>query len=150
MIILLDTNVLLRVADRQSKHHSVAFGAISELRHQGHELRTVPQNVYEFWVVATRPLDRNGLGLTAEETASRLDEFRRLVPLMRDERGVFTAWQTLVVQHGVIGKNAHDARLVAAMLRHGLNHLLTFNRQDFARYSEVTVWTPDEVVSGAQ
>lgn len=37
------------------------------------------------------------------------------------------------------GKNAHDARLVAAMVRHGLTHILTFNAQDFSRYRGITI-----------
>ncbi len=31
--------------------------------------------------------------------------------------------------------NVHDARLTAAMLVHGLTHILTFNISDFARYT---------------
>ena len=37
---------------------------------------------------------------------------------------------------------AHDARLVAAMVRHSISHLLTFNEQDFARYNEIAVIVP--------
>ena len=61
---------------------------------------------------------------------------------MRDERSVFEFWQELVTQHSVKGKQVHDARLVAAMLRHGISHLLTFNVAHFARYSEITVIEP--------
>ena len=39
----------------------------------------------------------------------------------------------------IVGKRAHDARLVAAMVRHGITHLLTFREQDFARFSEIAV-----------
>ena len=31
------------------------------------------------------------------------------------------------------GTNAYDARLAAAMLTHGVTHLLTFNAKDFRR-----------------
>jgi predicted nucleic acid-binding protein len=48
----------------------------------------------------------------------------------------------LVVAYGVKGVNVHDARLVAAMLVHGLTHILTFNISDFARYSEITAVHP--------
>jgi hypothetical protein len=46
----------------------------------------------------------------------------------------------------VVGKNAHDARLVAAMNVHGLTQLLTFNNQDFQRYPGISVVTPDDVL----
>jgi predicted nucleic acid-binding protein len=64
----------------------------------------------------------------------------------RDERAVFPKWEKLAAQHQVKGKTTHDARLVAAMLRHGLKHLLTFNASDFARYTEIVVFTPDQVL----
>ena len=45
------------------------------------------------------------------------------------------ALERVVVDYDVKGKNAHDARLVAAMLRQDVSHLLTFNDQDFAALS---------------
>lgn len=40
-----------------------------------------------------------------------------------------------------------DARLVAAMKRHGTSHLLTFNDGDFARFSDITVVNPEAATS---
>jgi len=45
----------------------------------------------------------------------------------------------------VLGKNVHDARLVAAMLEHNITHLLTLNVKDFKRFDEITVVDPAEV-----
>ena len=36
--------------------------------------------------------------------------------------------------HGVIGNQVYDARLVAAMMVHGVGRILTFNAADFTRY----------------
>jgi predicted nucleic acid-binding protein len=47
----------------------------------------------------------------------------------------------------VLGKNAHDARLVAAMNVHGVTHLLTFNAADFRRFTTIQVMTPAAVLS---
>ena len=69
--------------------------------------------------------------------------------LLRDERQVFRFWRELVSQHDVRGKNAHDARLVAAMLRHGVNEILTFNTADFARYPGITVLDPHAIPASA-
>jgi len=71
-----------------------------------------------------------------------------LFPLLQDERAIFFRWLDLVTAHEVSGKPAHDAQLVAAMLRHSLSHLLTFNVSDFTRYSEVTPIHPNEVIAG--
>ena len=43
--------------------------------------------------------------------------------------------------------NVHDARLVAAMLVHKLTHILTFNSDDFRRYSEIIVVNPKQLTT---
>ena len=147
MRILLDTNVLVRVADPKDPDQGLAADALDRLDQQGHELRLVPQNLYELWVVGTRPKATNGLGFSSQEMQVLLQRFAELFPLLKDERGVIDRWQALVIQQDVRGKQAHDARIVAAMLRHGVDHLLTFNAADFGRYSEIAVLSPGDVVS---
>jgi len=44
----------------------------------------------------------------------------------------------------VTGKRAHDARLVAAMLRHRISQLLTINATDFTRYTGIAVVEPQQ------
>jgi predicted nucleic acid-binding protein len=79
-----------------------------------------------------------------DETRSRLDRFTSLFVPLRDERGILEQWERLVTLHAVQGKSTHDARLVAAMQRHGLTHLLTFNLTDFRRYSGVDLLDPQD------
>lgn len=65
---------------------------------------------------------------------------------MPDNERVHVEWRRLVVEHSVTGVQVHDARLVAAMLVHGVRQLLTLNIQDFARYSGITAVHPRDVV----
>lgn len=51
------------------------------------------------------------------------------------------------MQHQVSGKPAHDARLVAAMLAHGLTNILTFDKTGFSRYAGIEVVHPMDVVT---
>ncbi|MBW4439856.1 MAG: hypothetical protein KME10_01205 [Plectolyngbya sp. WJT66-NPBG17] len=51
----------------------------------------------------------------------------------------------LVTKYQVRGKQAHDTRLVAAMIVHQIAHLLTFNTADFKRFSEIRAIDPREV-----
>jgi len=60
MRILLDTNVLCRLAERGHSHHAIAENSVTKLRDDQHELCLVPQVLYEYWVVATRPTSENG------------------------------------------------------------------------------------------
>lgn len=55
--------------------------------------------------------------------------------------------ERLVKHYGSIGKQNHDARLVASMVAHSVPAILTFNAADFRRYTEIEVLTPAEVVS---
>ncbi|MEN6357468.1 MAG: hypothetical protein ABFD83_10330 [Armatimonadota bacterium] len=50
-----------------------------------------------------------------------------------------------MTNNNVNGKQAHDARIVALMLAHGITHILTLNPGDFSRYTGVTPVTPNEV-----
>lgn len=61
---LLDTNVLLRMSDGHAPNHLLAGEAVSTLLARRNEVYITAQNLIEFWAVATRPLDVNGLGWT--------------------------------------------------------------------------------------
>ena len=149
MRILVDTNVLLRSAEPGHAHFQFSVDAIDFLRSHGHDLVLVPQVLYEYWSVATRPLANNGFGLSPAEATGELAMLRRLFRLLQDERGIYSMWHTLVVQHAVRGKQAHDARLAAAAQRHIITHVLTFNTTDFLRYPFLTAVSPPDICSGA-
>ena len=149
MIVVPDANILLRLVEVASKQHPVALAAVSALRLQGHALHTVPQCLYEFWVVATRPVANNGLGLTTVAVAVELATYLASFPLLNDTPDLFAEWRTLVVAHDCKGKVAHDARIVAAMRTHRLRHLLTFNVADFARFPGITILDPLAVAAPA-
>ena len=147
MRILTDTNVLARLAQPSHHQHATAQQALENLRAGDHRLYVVPQVLYEFWVVGTRPPTHNGLGLSVEEALVELTEIKALFTLLRDERAIFEHWERLVSDHEVKGKNAHDTRLAAAMVRHGLTHILTFNASDFTRFPGIVVLTPESVMA---
>jgi predicted nucleic acid-binding protein len=147
MKILLDTNLLTRMVEPAHRQHRAAMDATDLLGKQGHKLIIVPQVIYEFWVVCTRPLSVNGLGQTVAAAEIELANFKSLFTILGDSPLILAEWEKLVVALQISGKTAHDARLVAAMAVHGVTHLLTFNDQDFHRYSNITVLTPASVVA---
>jgi predicted nucleic acid-binding protein len=148
MRVLIDTNVLVRLAHHGSPQQQIADDALNSLKAAQHALRLVPQVIYEFWAVASRPVDRNGLGLPVAAVNSLINEWQVLFPVLRDERAILGTWQQLALQYGVRGKQAHDARIVAAMQRHGLTQILTFNGADFQRYAGITILDPQAVAAG--
>ncbi|HLK14896.1 MAG TPA: hypothetical protein VKT78_08830 [Fimbriimonadaceae bacterium] len=48
-------------------------------------------------------------------------------------------------RYGVVGKQAHDLNLVAAMHVAGIPAILTLNPGDFERYVEIQVLSPESV-----
>src|SRR6266851_5364033 len=103
------------------------------------------QNVAEFWNACTRPVDRNGYGLSPQDTDHRARLFEEKLRLLPDSLAVHEQWRRLLVTHSVSGVQVHDARLVAAMLVHGVKHILTFNDKDFARYTDIEAVHPRSV-----
>lgn len=145
MIFLVDTNVLVRLIQHSHAMQAEARKAATTLTRQGNQLSIIAQNLIEFWAVATRPLANNGLALTIRETAAHLATFQKTFKLLHDTPDIFSEWERLVELHAVSGRQAHDARLVAAMLVHNVTHLLTFNGDDFKRFTEITVVNPQEI-----
>lgn len=151
MRVLIDTNVLLRFFDAASPQQESAKTATRLGVEHGWDLCVAPQTIYEFWVVAAQPFGppQNGLGYSTEEAASFVDGLLETMRLLDDPPDLFDRWRTLVETHGVKGKPAHDARIVAAMQGHGVTHLLTFNVRDFTRYDQLTVLDPVVVIGDA-
>jgi hypothetical protein len=147
MNVLQDTNIVARMAQPGTAQYRTAFDAVAALRLRGDIPCLVPQVLTEFWVVCTRPVSANGLGLSAAQAAAELARVLALFPLLPETAGIFPEWRRLVVAHQVVGRNAYDARLVAGMAVHGITHILTFNTADFTRYPGITVLDPAAVAA---
>lgn len=138
MPVLVDTNILIRLAQPHHPSAPVAARALRTLRAANEILHITQQNLVEFWAVTTRPVEANGLGYTTDQAAEEMSALKRLFDLL-PELPLQDEWARLVAHYSVAGKNTHDARLVAAMIVHTVENILTFNAQDFARYAEIRV-----------
>jgi predicted nucleic acid-binding protein len=130
---LVDTSILGRLANRLDAKYVTAVRATRRLHRRGESLRTAPQNLIEFRATATRPLAANGLGLSAAETEAKAARFEVYFPVVAETPDIYPAWKAIVQGVGIIGKQVHDARLVAICHVNNITHLLTFNVRHFAR-----------------
>ena len=130
---LIDTNVLVRLANNADANHPVAARAVLELHRQGRALHLTPQVLIEFRNVATRPNSLNGLRLSTVDAKAQAAGFEASFLLLPESPAIFPAWKAIVESFGVVGKQVHDARLVAVCNTHGVTHLLTFNTGQFTR-----------------
>jgi|SRR5271157_1843144 predicted nucleic acid-binding protein len=133
MAYLMDTNVLGRLANLTDAQHGVASQAVVELHRRGEVLHVTPQVLVEFRNVATRPIALNGLGLSTVDAEAQAAGFEAAFLLLAETPDIYPAWKALVGALGIIGKQVHDARLVAVCHVHAVTHLLTFNVSDFVR-----------------
>src|SRR5947207_11941403 len=130
---LVDTSILVRLANRSDPSYGVADRAVVTLHLRGELLHLTPQVLVEFRNVATRPAAVNGLGLSAAAAEAQAATFEARFPILAETPDIFPAWKALVSASGVIGKQVHDARLVAVCHVHRVTHLLTFNVSHFVR-----------------
>jgi predicted nucleic acid-binding protein len=145
-MILLDTNLLLRIVRSTDPKSEAVRTTIHNYLVKGERLIIVPQNIFEFWAVATRaagmpPTGSNGLGMTVRQAERWISFFQRRFTFLPDREEVTALWRALVVTHQVSGFRAHDMRLVAAMQSYGITQLLTLNDRDF-RNLPITVIDP--------
>lgn len=145
MAYLADTNILLRWVSPSDPQHSLAVSAVKALQHRGETVHITPQNLIEFWNVATRPTSANGLGMSPAEAERQVESLELLFPLVPDSPDVYREWRKLVSAAGVSGVKVHDARLAAVMLANGLTHVLSFNVDDFKRFPGITAVKPQHV-----
>ena len=148
-MILLDTNILLRYARTADPAFATVDASVNTLHANGEVLCVVPQNIYEFWAVATRPIAANGLGLSVPECQLEVARIKRLFRFSPDLPTLFAEWEALVATHACHGRASFDARLVAAMRTHGITRLLTLNRADFARFPGVNILDPRTIAAAA-
>ncbi|AVQ73652.1 hypothetical protein MTo_03514 [Microcystis aeruginosa NIES-1211] len=143
---LLDTNILLRGSDRNSSQYSLVRDAINYILQHGDTCLITSQVLIEFWVVATRPLDVNGLGWNPQQTQQEINNLLSQFSLLEETPEIFLHWFQLVVNHNIKGKRTHDIRLLAVMQSHNITHLLTFNPDDFILVPHITIIQPQDLL----
>ena len=144
-ILFVDTNVLLTATDESRSSHREAQRLLAGSGHRGLHLAASGQILREYLVVATRPLDVNGLGLGMRDAATNVSEFLRCMHLYDETEAVARRLRELCVRHDLNGKRIHDANVAATMTVHGIRVLVTQNPGDFTAFQEIEVVDPAEV-----
>jgi hypothetical protein len=114
---------------------------------QGGECLITSQILIEFWVVATRPNDVNGLGWTTQKTQQEIDQILSQFSLLEESPDIFPLWFQLVTIYNIKGKRTHDIRLLAVMKAFNITHLLTFNPDDFIPIPNITILHPQDFIN---
>jgi predicted nucleic acid-binding protein len=132
--IFLDTNILIYAKQGLSPFHAAAVAKVSALAAAGHSLWVSRQTFREYLAAMSRPGALTSpvamLALIAD-----VGSFEAQFLVAEDGPGVTAQLHALLRSVACLGKQVHDANIVATMLTHGIPILLTHNVADFARFA---------------
>jgi predicted nucleic acid-binding protein len=140
-MLFVDTNVLLAACDTSRAAHASCLELLEAGLRGSCSLFASGQIFREYLVVATRPVNVNGLGMPAATALANLDEFSRCVRLLDETAATSDRLRSLVREHDLSGKRIHDANVVATMLENGLGRIVTHNPEDYQAFSGIEVLT---------
>jgi predicted nucleic acid-binding protein len=130
---MVDTNVLLRLMNPSHVMHIAAKKLVAQILDDGYQLWINRQIVRVYLVQMTRTgfLET---ALTMTEIEPQITEIKSLFKVADDTDAVTTKLLSLIKQYPTVGKPIHDANIVATMLVHEIDTLLTTNLKDFKRF----------------
>jgi predicted nucleic acid-binding protein len=132
--VMLDTNVLLAATDEGRAEHRDALRVVNDWAAEHTDLCTSGQILREYLAVATRPAEKNGLGLSLPDALGNVRAIRERITLLAEDSKVADRLLGLLADIECRGKQVHDANLVATMLVHGIGTVVTMNLEDFTRF----------------
>ena len=132
--VMLDTNVLLAATDEGRAEHRDALTVINDWAARQADLCTSGQILREYLAVATRPAEKDGLGLKLLDALGNVRAIRERTTLLAEDSQVADRLLGLLADVECRGRQVHDANLVATMLVHDIGAIVTMNLEDFARF----------------
>ena len=114
--------------------HLNARAILDRAFQEAEPLRISRQVLREYLAVVTRPQFWSS-PVAMVDALDDVDRLIRAFDILEDGPAVTETLITLCREVAVGGRQIHDANIVATMLTHGEQRLLTFNTADFRRYS---------------
>lgn len=137
--VLVDTNVLLEATDEGRPLHERAVELFRVAPARGLDLFLATQNLREYLVVATRPLENNGLGMPMADALENLSRFRQRAAVVGETVPASERFLRWAARFGLSGKHLHDLQILATSAAAGMDGLITANPRDFPDTGEIEV-----------
>ena len=139
MDIIVDSNVLLRMLLVSDPHHAAFVSTVDRLLREGNKLFVNAQILSEFWSVATRPKESNGLGMTPDWAHREIESATGWLEIAPESANLSAELLRMAKQYSVSGKQIHDARIAAFMSLTGIRAILTRNEADYRRFGVLVI-----------
>jgi predicted nucleic acid-binding protein len=133
--VFVDTNILLRALLTEMDLHREADASLKEMLRENTELWISGQVIREFIVQATHPRTLK-IPLTADEVIQQLRLIQPVFEIADENAAVRETLLELLREYPTTGKQVHDANIVATMLVHRVDTLVTLNIDDMKRFSD--------------
>jgi predicted nucleic acid-binding protein len=132
--LFVDTNVLVYANVIEAPEHAVALAAIKAARKAERKLWISRQVLREYLMTMTRP--QAFVGLPREIVLDQVRRFTSQFEVANDTAMVSQTLVELMAERSIVGKQVHDANIVATMIAYDIPALLTRNTKDFARFKD--------------
>lgn len=142
-MLAVDTNILVYAHRREAAEHPAAQDVLRGLAEARQPWAIPWPCVYEFFSVATNPRIWQQSASTPAQAWAQLDAWLAspTVRVLGETPGFASALRTFLVRPRVRGPIVHDARVAALCTAHGVEALLTRDR-DFSLFPELTTRDP--------
>lgn len=142
-MIAFDTNLLVYAHRRESRHHDAALDALRASA-GGRSTWAIPWPcVFEFFNVVTNPRIWREAASTADQAWRQIAAWSSSpsLVLLAEGRDFLVVLESFLRRPRVRGPIAHDARVAALCVAHGVTELVTADR-DFALFPELRTRNP--------
>ncbi|MEX1049463.1 MAG: PIN domain-containing protein [Akkermansiaceae bacterium] len=137
--VFVDTNVLLEATDEGRRLHALALGLFRNASSDGVELFLGTQVLREYLVVATRPIENNGLGMTTDLALDNIARLQKRVSLVAETLQAGELFIKWAGKYQIHGKRLHDLQILATAAVAGMHALITANDKDYPKSSPLTI-----------
>jgi uncharacterized protein len=142
-VLAIDTNILVYAHRREAREHPVASDLLRRLA-QGAEAWAIPWPcLYEFFSVVTNPRIWKDAASSPEQATAQIDAWiaSPSLRLLKETEDFWLLLRDPLGRPRVRGPIVHDARIAAICLAHGVEALLTRDR-DFSLFPELPLRNP--------
>jgi toxin-antitoxin system PIN domain toxin len=142
-MIAVDTNILVYAHRRESRLHDAAADTVRALA-EGRSGWAIPWPcLYEFFSVVTNPRIWKGAASDPDQAWRQIDAWAASprATLLGESDDFLEVLEQFVRRPRVRGPIVHDARIAALCVAHGVDELLTSDR-DFSLFPELTTRNP--------
>lgn len=132
--VFIDTNILLRAYHAQFPEHTRARQYFDALLDKNIEIWISWQVIREYLVQVTSPKTFE-IPYALSVIVNQIETIRQVCYVADDIETVTKNLMDLLVHRSTLGKQVHDANIVATMLAFDIPVLVTLNLKDFIRFS---------------